>query len=111
MLYIYQLRIIHSSTIINTILGNTDTALKIDNNARSKPNVFKRIWRFYFEGFRDMTVGKTLWAIILAKLVIFFVILKIFFFPNILQRDYNSDEERADHVRESLTGKSTSNNI
>ena len=49
-----------------------------------------------------MTVGKTLWAIILLKLFVFFVVMKLLFFPNILKRDYSTDEERADHVRESL---------
>ena len=27
----------------------------------------KKIFRFYLDGFRSMTVGKTLWAIILVK--------------------------------------------
>lgn len=57
---------------------------------------------FYRDGFRSMTVGKTLWAIILIKLVVLFLILKIFFFPDILSRDYSTDEERADAVRTSL---------
>ena len=39
----------------------------------------KKIFRFYLDGFRSMTVGKTLWAIILVKLFILFAILKVFF--------------------------------
>ncbi len=62
-----------------------------------------RIWRFYRDGFRAMTLGRTLWAIILIKLFIMFFILRLFFFPNILQRDYHTDEERANHVIEQLT--------
>ena len=65
----------------------------------------KRIWRFYYEGFRSMTVGKTLWLIILVKLFIFFVIMKWLFFPNILKRDFNNDEDRADHVRNELINR------
>ena len=42
-----------------------------------------------------MTLGKTLWAIILIKLFIMFFILRLFFFPNILQQKYDTDEERA----------------
>ncbi|MDE6226088.1 MAG: DUF4492 domain-containing protein [Muribaculaceae bacterium] len=61
-----------------------------------------KIWHLYYDGFRQMTVGKTLWAIILLKLFVFFVVMKLLFFPNILKRDYSSDEERADHVREQL---------
>ncbi|MCH5224045.1 MAG: DUF4492 domain-containing protein [Muribaculaceae bacterium] len=65
----------------------------------------RRIWNFYYDGFREMTVGKTLWIIILVKLFIFFVVMKFLFFPNILKRDYDTDEERADHVRTELLKK------
>lgn len=64
-----------------------------------------RIWTFYYDGFRSMTVGKTLWAIILIKLFIFFLVIKMLFFPNLLQRDFDSDEERADHVRQELISR------
>ena len=50
-----------------------------------------------------MTVGKTLWAIILIKLFIMFVILKLFFFPNFLKTNFDTDEERSKHVIEQLT--------
>jgi hypothetical protein len=32
-----------------------------------------------------MTLGRTLWAIILIKLFVIFIILKLFFFPNFLK--------------------------
>ena len=64
-----------------------------------------RIWTFYYDGFRSMTVGKTLWAIILIKLFIFFVVIKMLFFPTLLQRDFDSDEERANHVRQELISR------
>lgn len=65
--------------------------------------MFKRIIRFYYEGFREMTWGRKLWAIILVKLFIMFAILKLFFFPDLLKRDFETDEERAEHVIEQLT--------
>ena len=61
-----------------------------------------KIWDLYYDGFRSMTVGKTLWLIIFVKLFIFFVVMKLLFFPNILKTNYDSDEERAQHVREEL---------
>ena len=70
----------------------------------------KKAWLLYYDGFRSMTVGKTLWAIILVKLFIFFVVMKMLFFPNILKRDFNTDEERADHVREQLIKRDPSLN-
>lgn len=59
-----------------------------------------RIWRFYLEGFQNMTLGRTLWLIILIKLFIMFFILRLIFFPNFLntpvvegdKEDYVSNE-------------------
>lgn len=65
--------------------------------------MIKRVFRFYYDGFRGMTWGRKLWGIILLKLFIMFAILKIFFFPDILKRDFSSDEERSNHVLEQLT--------
>ena len=70
--------------------------------AEGTKNIARRIWDLYYDGFRNMTVGKTLWVIILVKVFIFFVVMKLLFFPNILKRDYDTDEERADHVRKEL---------
>ncbi len=57
-----------------------------------KDNFFYRIYDLYADGFRHMRLGKTLWAIILIKLFIIFVILKIFFFPNFLKQHAEGDE-------------------
>ncbi len=61
-----------------------------------------RIWRLYADGFREMTVGRWLWAIIIIKLAVMFLVFKLFFFPDILQRDYADDESRAEAVRTNL---------
>lgn len=66
-------------------------------------NLLRKIWLFYYDGFRSMTLGRTLWALILIKLFVLFVIVKWIFFPNILQRDYDTDTDRADAVRTNLT--------
>jgi hypothetical protein len=65
-------------------------------------NVFKR-FHFYYEGFKNMTWGKSVWIIILIKVFVIFFILRIFFFPDILKKDFNTDEERGQHVLENLT--------
>lgn len=67
-----------------------------------KTNIFRRIFRFYYDGFRSMTVGRTLWIIILIKLFVMFAILKLFFFPNYLKNNFDTDEERGNHVIEQL---------
>ncbi len=63
----------------------------------------ENIWLLYYEGFRNMTVGRKLWAIILIKLFIMFVILKLFFFPNFLKSNFETDEQRSSHIIEQLT--------
>ena len=57
-----------------------------------KDNFLYRIYDLYVDGFRHMRLGKTLWAIILIKLFIIFVVLKIFFFPNCLKQHAEGDE-------------------
>ncbi|MDR0836243.1 MAG: DUF4492 domain-containing protein [Tannerella sp.] len=63
-----------------------------------------RIYRFYIEGFKSMTLGKTLWAIILLKLFIMFAILKVFFFPSFLSR-FDSDTEKQEYVTQELVDR------
>lgn len=72
---------------------------------QSTKNGIKNIWLFYYNGFREMTVGKTLWLIILIKLFIFFVVMKLFFFPDFLSTNFENDEDRAEHVRHELTSR------
>ena len=57
-----------------------------------KDNFAYRVFDLYYDGFRNMRLGRTLWAIILIKLFIIFAILKIFFFPNFLKEQAKGDE-------------------
>lgn len=68
-------------------------------------NKLKKIWLLYYDGFRNMTVGKALWVIILLKLFVLFVVIRLIFFPDLLQRDYDNDRDRAEHVRQELTSR------
>lgn len=61
--------------------------------------ILRNIFYFYYDGFRNMTIGRTLWMIIAIKLVVIFAILRVFFFQPTL---HGSDEEKADQVRENL---------
>ena len=65
-------------------------------------NFSKSTYRMYRDGFRSMTVGRTLWIVIAVKLAILFLVVKMFFFPDRLQQDYDTDAERADAVRSEL---------
>lgn len=69
-----------------------------------------KIYRFYVDGFRRMTLGKTLWKIIFLKLFVMFAILKLFFFPNYLNTNFETDQQRADYVIDKITGSGETNN-
>ena len=58
----------------------------------NKEGFLYKAFDLYYEGFRSMRLGKTLWAIILIKLFIMFAILKVFFFPNFLKQHAEGDE-------------------
>ncbi len=62
-----------------------------------------RLYRFYLDGFRRMTLGRTLWKIIFIKLFIMFAVLKFFFFPDFLSTKFSTDTQRVDFVMEQLT--------
>lgn len=67
-------------------------------------NPVKKAFRFYYEGFRGMSGwGRSLWIIIIIKLFVMFAILKLFFFPDLLQKNFDTDESRSRHVIEQLT--------
>ena len=69
------------------------------------PAFLQKLFCFYRDGFRGMTVGKSLWVIVLIKLFIMFVVLRIFFFPNYLKTNFKDDKSRANHVRQELLNK------
>ena len=57
-----------------------------------KDSFLYRAYDLYYEGLRGMTLGRTLWVVILVKLFIMFAILKVFFFPNFLKEHAQGDE-------------------
>lgn len=63
----------------------------------------ERIFRFYVDGFRNMSGwGRKLWLIIIIKLFIIFIILRIFFFHDFLKKRYRNEEQKSDYVLEQL---------
>ena len=74
-------------------------------NKIRKGNIFARLFYFYYDGFRGMTVGKSLWTIIIIKLAIFFFVMRMLFFPNFLNTRFENDDERGNYVLEQLTNQ------
>ena len=67
----------------------------------AKDGFLYRAYHLYYDGFRSMTLGKLLWAVILVKIFIIFVVLKLFFFPNFLSNHAEEGGE-ADFVATEL---------
>ncbi|MCF6206406.1 MAG: DUF4492 domain-containing protein [Sulfurovum sp.] len=63
----------------------------------------KKIYRFYYDGFKQMKVGKKLWLIIALKLFILLVIVKWLFFPDIMQTHFTDDTQRSNYILDHLT--------
>ncbi|EAJ0184073.1 DUF4492 domain-containing protein [Campylobacter jejuni] len=62
-----------------------------------------QIFNFYKEGFKNLTLGKTLWKIIFIKLFVMFVILKLFVFDVNFNSIFKSDKEKSAFVLKNLT--------
>jgi hypothetical protein len=75
----------------------------MEHSASKQSALGSRIFRFYVDGFRAMGLGRTLWKVILIKLLIMFGVLKLFFFPDFLQTNFTTDAQRAEYVLDQIT--------
>lgn len=63
-------------------------------------NAILSVWRFYADGFRNMTWGRPLWWLILLKVVVLFLVLRMFFFKPVLSG--KTEEQKIEHVGREL---------
>jgi hypothetical protein len=63
----------------------------------------KNIYSFYINGFKNMTIGKTLWKLILIKLLVIFLFLNYFIHDKSLNTEYKTYDEKVDFVYKNLT--------
>ena len=63
-------------------------------------SILQSVWNLYAHGFRNMTWGRALWWLILLKVVILFLVLRMFFFQPVLSG--KTDEQKSDHVGKEL---------
>ncbi|MEE1103000.1 MAG: DUF4492 domain-containing protein [Alistipes sp.] len=61
---------------------------------------FISIYNFYRDGFKNMTWGRQLWWIILLKLILLFLVLRVFFFKPVLAG--KSEVQKIEHVSKQL---------
>ncbi|EES89088.1 DUF4492 domain-containing protein [Helicobacter canadensis] len=62
-----------------------------------------RIFYLYYDGFRNMTLGRSLWLVIILKLLIIFGFLKIFIYDKSLKTNFQTQEEKSKFVSKNLT--------
>jgi hypothetical protein len=63
--------------------------------------VLKKVFLFYYDGFRNMREGKTLWLIIAIKLFVIFFIVRYFFYSAPVNH-FKSDQQRANYYYKQL---------
>lgn len=68
---------------------------------KSLSNIAIEVWRFYRDGFRSMTIGRWLWAIIIIKVVVLIFVFRLVLLPDRMAA-YDNDEQRARAVRSAL---------
>ena len=63
----------------------------------------RKIASFFIEGFRQMTIGKKLWVIIIIKLFVIFAVFRIFFFKDFLNKNFDNQKDKGNYVIQELT--------
>lgn len=67
-------------------------------------NIIKNIAKFYIDGFKNLEkLGIKLWVVILIKLFIMFVILKIFFFQDFLDKKFDNEKDKSEYILKQIT--------
>ncbi len=62
--------------------------------------MIKRILFFYIDGFKNLSsIGQKLWLIIIIKLVVIFVVLKVFFFPTVSSKIKGEEAQKALYLK------------
>lgn len=67
-------------------------------------SILSRLYDFYKEGFSQMDIGRTLWLVIIVKLLIMFLVIKLFFMPDVLEMKAGEGNE-PEYISTRLTGE------
>ena len=63
-------------------------------------HILYKVYRFYIDGFRSMTVGRVLWTVILIKLVVTFPVLTLFLLHEALKLQAPAGDRAGSVARE-----------
>ncbi len=77
--------------------------MSTETKETKKFNWFKMFW----EGFTTMSKqSRTLWIIVIVKLIVMFAILRPIFFPNFLKSQAENKDGQSEYVREQMIERS-----
>ncbi|MCK9162331.1 MAG: DUF4492 domain-containing protein [Arcobacteraceae bacterium] len=65
-------------------------------------NIIKSAYLMYFEGFKNMTIGKTLWKIVFIKLFVILIVLNLIVHNKTFKSEYKTDEQKSEFVSSNL---------
>lgn len=69
--------------------------------------MLRKFFLLYYDGIRDLSPsGKTLWCIAIIKLIIMFGVFKFWLMPNYLNDRYDTQEEKVEHIYNTLINNS-----
>lgn len=77
-------------------LGNRSVSVGL-----TMKKTLKNIWNLYYDGFKNMTWGRPLWLLIFLKVIILFLVLRMFFFKPVLSG--KDEAEKIEYVGEQLS--------
>lgn len=58
------------------------------------------VWNLYADGFKNMTWGRPLWILIFLKIIVLFLVLRLFFFEPVLAG--KNDKQKSEYVGNEL---------
>ena len=64
---------------------------------------YLRIFKFYIDGFKSLTIGKTLWKIIIIKLIVIITLLNFYIYAKSLNSEYKTTKEKINFVYKNIT--------
>lgn len=66
--------------------------------------MLKKVFLFYIDSYKSLSkLGKTVVWIVIIKFIVFFGVLRPFFFKDYLKTNYKTEEKIQEVVRENLT--------
>ena len=68
-------------------------------------NIITKIYNFYLEGFKNMILGKTLWKIVILKILVITLFLNYFIHNKTFKTEYSTTEQKVDFVYKNLISK------